>query len=126
MNHDARIQLIPYIYSLRHAIFYFPEIRSSVSAYLVHSKYFTRSVIQYHFVINSLTTCLQAVLISITEWARSISLRLGRDKSHLDTYNPTSTFRSPEKHLYDHPLIGWRLMTSKLSSDTRELHYLMV
>ena len=73
---------------------------------LVHSKYFTRSVIRYHFVINSLTTCLQAVLISITEWARSISLRLGRDKSHLDTYNPTDTFRSPERHLYDHPLIG--------------------
>src|SRR3954471_9093644 len=93
---------------------------------LVHSKYFTRSVIRYHFVINSLTTCLQAVLISITEWARSISLRLGRDKFHLDTYNPTSTFRSPERHLYDHPLIGRRLMTSKLSSDTRELYYLMV
>src|SRR3954464_2500627 len=67
---------------------------------------FTRSVIRYHFVINSLTTCLQAVLISITEWAQSISLRLGRDKSHLDTYNPTGTFRSPERHLYDHPLIG--------------------
>src|SRR3954470_19832585 len=109
MNHDARIQLIPYIYSLHHAIFYLPEIRSSVSAYLVNlvdSKYFTRSVIRYHFVINSLTTCLQAVLISITEWARSISLRLGRDKFHLDTYNPTDTFRSPEIHLYDHPLIG--------------------
>src|SRR4051812_17527137 len=67
---------------------------------------FSRSVIRYHFVINSLTTCLQAVLISITEWARSISLRLGRDKFHLDTYNPTDTFRPPERHLYDHPLIG--------------------
>src|SRR4051812_44171752 len=109
MNHDARIQSIPYIYSLRLAIFYLPEIRSSVSSYLVQSRSqqdFTRSIIRYHFVINSLTTCLKAVLISFTEWARSISLRLGRDKSHLDTYNPTDTFRSPEKHVYDHPLIG--------------------
>src|SRR3954462_4385880 len=38
MNHDARIQLIPYTYSLRHAIFYLPEIRSSASAYLVQSR----------------------------------------------------------------------------------------
>src|SRR3954469_8439604 len=43
MNHDARIQLIPYIYSLRHAIFYLPEIRSSVSAYLV--QYRSRQVL---------------------------------------------------------------------------------
>src|SRR3954463_1257130 len=109
MNHDARIQLILYMYSLRHAIFYLPEIRSLASTYLVQSRsqqVLYSSVIRYHFVINSLTTCLQAVLISITEWARSISLRLGRDKSHLDTYNPTSTFRSPERHLYDHPHIG--------------------
>jgi hypothetical protein len=123
MNHDVRIQSISYLYSLRLVIFYSPEIRSSVSAYLVQScsiKYFTRSVIRYHFVINSLTTCLQAVLISITEWAWSISLRLGRDKFHLDTYNLTSTFRLPERHLYDHPSIRWRLMTSKLSSGTRD------
>src|SRR3954467_10857510 len=69
-----------YIYSLRLAIFYLPEIRSSVPSYqfnLVHSKYFTRSVIRYHFVINSLTTCLQAVLISITEWAEVYLSDLG-------------------------------------------------
>src|SRR3954465_1316280 len=109
MNHDARIQSIPYIYSLRLAIFYLPEIRSSVPSYLVQSRsqqvlYSFRNPIS--LCDNSLNTCLQAVLISITEWARSISLRLGRDKFHLDTYNPTDTFRSPERHLYDHPLIG--------------------
>src|SRR3954463_13454148 len=38
MNHDARIQLILYMYSLRHTIFYLPEIRSLVSAYLVQSR----------------------------------------------------------------------------------------
>jgi hypothetical protein len=69
---------------------------------------------------------LQAVLISITEWAQSISLRLERDKFHLDTCNSTSTFWLPERHLYDHPFIVWRLMILKLSFGTRELHYLMV
>src|SRR3954470_4670098 len=38
MNHDVRIQTIPYIYSLRLAIFYLPEIRSSVPSYLVQSR----------------------------------------------------------------------------------------
>src|SRR5215216_2356259 len=98
MNHDARIQSIPYI---------FPSSRDILLAQdLIVGTVIPSSIIRYHFVINSLTTCLQAVLISITEWARSISLRLGRDKSHLDTYKPTGTFRSPERHLYDHPLIG--------------------
>jgi hypothetical protein len=91
---------------------------------LIHSKYFTRSVIRYHFATNSLNTFLQVMLILITEWARSISLRLGMDKFHLNTCNPRSTFRLPERHLYDYPLIGWRLMASKLSSGSRELHYL--
>jgi hypothetical protein len=86
-------------------IFYLPEIRSLVSPYLVQSRsqqvLFTHSGIQYHPMIKLINP-------------------------NLDTCNPTSTFRLPERHLYDHPLIGWSLMILKLSFGTREWHYLMV
>jgi hypothetical protein len=29
---------------------------------------------------------------------------MGGTNSNLDTYNPTSTFGYPERHLYDHPV----------------------
>jgi hypothetical protein len=113
------------------AIFYLPEIRSSVSPYLVKSRsqqvLFTRSTIQYHLVIKLINHVFaNGVWYWLPSGPGSISLRHGRDKSHLDICNLTSTFRLPKRHLYDHPFIVWHLMTSKLSSSTRKWHYLMV
>jgi hypothetical protein len=113
------------------AIFYLPEIRSLASPYLVQSRsqqvLFTRSAIQYHPVIKLIN---HVFANGVWYWLPSgpgVYLSdMGGTNPNLDTCNPTSTFRLPERHLYDHPLIGWRLMTSKLSFGTREWYYLIV
>jgi hypothetical protein len=112
-------------------IFYLPEIRSSVSPYLVQSRsqqvLFTHSTIQYHPVIKLINHVFaNSVWYWLSSGPRVYLSDKGGTNPNLDTCNPTSTFRLPERHLYDHPLIGWCLMTSKLSSGTREWHYLMV
>jgi hypothetical protein len=112
-------------------IFYLPEIRSSASPYLVQSRsqqvLYTRSAIQYHPVIKLIN---HVFANGVWYWLPSgpgVYLSdMGGTNPNLDTCNPTSTFRLPERHLYDHPFMVWRLMTSKLSSGTREWHYLMV
>jgi hypothetical protein len=113
------------------AIFYLPEIRSSVSPYLVQSRslqvLFTRSAIQYHPVIKLIN---HVFVNDVWYWLPSgptVYLSItGGTNPNLDTCKPTSTFWLPERHLYDHPLILWQLMISKLSSGTREWHCLMV
>jgi hypothetical protein len=113
------------------AIFYLPKIQSSVSPYLVQSRssqvLFTRSAIQYHPVIKLI---YHVFANDVWYWLPSgpgVYLSdMGGTNPNLDTCNPTSTFWLHERHLYDHPLIVWCLMTSKLSSGTREWHYLMV
>jgi hypothetical protein len=113
------------------AIFYLPEIRSSASPYLVQScswqVLFTRSAIQYHPMIKLLSHVFaNGVWYWLTSGPGVYLSDIGGTNPNLDTCNPTSTFRLPERNLYDHPFIVWRLMTSKLSSSTREWHYLMV
>jgi hypothetical protein len=113
------------------AIFYLPEIRSLASSYLGQSRsqqvLFTRSAIQYHPVIKLINHVFaNGVWYWLSSGTEVYLSDMGGTNSDLDTCNPTSTFRLPERHLYDHPLIGWHLMTSKLSSSTREWHYLMV
>jgi hypothetical protein len=131
VNQDVRIQINPVYKFFCLAIFYLPEIRSSASPYLVQSHsqqvLFTRSAIQYHPVIKLIN---HVFANGVWYWLLSgpgVYLSItGGTNPNLDTCNPTSTFRLPERHLYDHPFIVWRLMTSKLSFGTREWHYLMV
>jgi hypothetical protein len=113
------------------AIFYLPEIRSSVSPYLVQScsqqVLFTRFAIQYHTVIKLVN---HMFVNGVWYWLPSgpgvyLSI-MGGTNHNLDTCNPTSNFRLPERHLYDHPFIVWHLVTSKFSCGTRECYYLMV
>jgi hypothetical protein len=104
-------------------IFYLPEIRSLASPYLVQSRskqvLFTCSAIQYHPVIKIINHVFtNGVWYWLPSGPRVYLSFTGGINLNLDTYNPTSTFRSPERHLYDHPFIVWCLMISKLSSGT--------
>jgi hypothetical protein len=111
-------------------IFYLPEIRSLVSPYLVQSHsqqvLFTCSAVQYHPVKLINHVFANGVWYWLPSGLGVYLSDMGGTKPNLDTCNPTSTLWLPERHLYDHPFIVWRLMISKLSSSTREWHYLMV
>jgi hypothetical protein len=112
------------------AIFYLLEIWSSASPYLVQSRsqqvLFTRSAIQYHSVIKLINHVFaNCVWYWLPSGPRVYLSDMGGTNPNLDTYNPTSTYWLPERHLYNHPFILWCLMTSKLSFGTREWHYLM-
>jgi hypothetical protein len=125
---DSINLLYKFLYLL---IFYSLEIRSSVSPYLVQSRsqqvLFTHSAIQYHLVIKLINHVFaNGVWYWLPSGPRVYLSDMGGTNPISIHATSTSTFRLPERHLYDHPLIGWCLMTLKLSFGTREWHYLMV
>jgi hypothetical protein len=99
-------------------------IPSSIS---LPASLFTRSVIHY-LATNSLVTVLARLLwCCITERAQRYLSDSRNDKSQSRSM-PTQQILSkiPEMHIYDHPVMLWRLIHSKHSSGIRELHDLMV
>jgi hypothetical protein len=99
MNLDVGDSINPVFHSLYLAIFYLPEIRSSVSLYLVSISLPASTLSRSH---STMSPCDQThwsrackrVGHCSTEWAQSISLRFcGGVNPNLDSYNPTDTFR---------------------------------
>ena len=91
------------------------ETWSSVSRYLVLSRYwwtwFTRSCdITSSWPSHMLASYIDVILPS---GPLSISLSHGWTNSDLDPYASTHSFGIPKKHLYNHPVTVWHLMSTK-------------
>ena len=129
MNHNVKDLINPVYNSLCLAVRYLPEIRSSVSRYLVQSCYwqvsFTPSV-THHPVINSLIT-LCTLWWCPTEWAQRYLSITQSDKSKSWSM-PTQETPSEilVEHIYSHPVTLWRLVHTRYSSGVSGLHDLMV
>ena len=100
-------------YSFCFAILAVSEIWSSVSWYLVRSRYrhslFTRS----RGISSPWPSHKLQLGCNLTKWAQSIFPSRGRTNPDLDTYTSTYPFRIPEQHLFDHPVMVWPLMQSR-------------
>jgi hypothetical protein len=97
------------------------------SSFSLPASLFTHSVIR-HFVINSLVTLLARLLwCCITERAQRHLSDIRNDKSQSWSMPTQQTLSEiPAVHLYDHPVMLWRLIHPKYSYGVRELHDLMV
>ena len=107
MNHDVGDSINPVYNSLCQSVRYLPEIRSSVSQYLVQSRYrqvtFTRSI-THHPVINSLVT-LSSLWWCPTEWAQRYLSVTRSDKSQSRLVPTQQTLLEiPVVCLYSHPV----------------------
>ena len=102
-------------HSLCHAILHLFEIRSSVSPYLVRSRYrqviFTRFTIWHPMWPSHMLASFEDVISS--SGPRGITPSLGWTNPTLDPYASTDTFGMPESHLYNNPVTVWRLMSTK-------------
>ena len=123
MNHDVGDSINPVYNSLCLSVCYLPEIRSSVSQYLVQSRYRQVSLlvtVTHDPVANSLVT-MSSLWWCITEWAQRYLSVIRSDKSQ-SRFVPTQQTLSkiPVVHLYSHPVTLWRLVHPKHSYDIRE------
>ena len=115
--------------SLCQSVCYLPEIRSSVSQYLVQYRYRQVSLLVPQCMIpwsNTLIT-LSSLWWCITEWAQWYLSVIRSDKSQSRSVSTQQTLSEiPVVYLYSHPVTLWRLVHPKHFYGIRELHDVMV
>ena len=90
------------------------EIRSSVSIYLVQSRYRLMLFYSFRDIPSPWPSHMPRNFgCNLTEWAQSIFPSRGRTNPDLDTYASTYTFGIPDVHRYGHPVTVWHLMQSR-------------
>ena len=125
----SRIQAIPYTVPFVSSVCYLPEIRSSVSLYLVQSRYRQVSLLVtvIHNPVTNYLVTLSSLRWRITEWARRYLSVTRSDKSQSRSMSTQQTpSEIPVEYLYSHPVTLRRLAHTKHSYGVSELHDLMV
>jgi hypothetical protein len=125
LDHNVKGWNNSVFHSLCLVIFYLPEIRPSVSPYLVQSRYrqvlFTHSAIQYPRDETHLSHACKLLRMLYYREGPEISLR------HMEWQIPVLIHATqlvpseiPEEHLDDHPVTKWWLIPTKHSSGIRD------
>ena len=111
------------------SVCYLPEIRSSVSLYLVQSRYRQVSLLVtvIHNPVTNYLVTLSSLRWRITEWARRYLSVTRSDKSQSRSMSTQQTpSEIPVEYLYSHPVTLRRLAHTRHSYGVSELHDLMV